>query len=50
MAEQGSDKPSEDGEQYIEEDPMETCRRNIEAARKTLQAFDDLDKRWKVRE
>ena len=50
MAEQGSGKPSEDGESSVEEDPLETCRKNIEAARKTLQAFDDLDKRWKVRE
>ena len=49
MAEQGSGKPSQDGEASVEEeDPLENCRKNIEAARKTLQAFDDLDRRWKV--
>lgn len=50
MEEQGSGKSSEDGEPSTDEDPLETCRKNLEATRKTLQAFDDLDKRWKVRE
>ena len=50
MAEQGSGKSAEDGEPSIDEDPLETCRKNLESARKTLQAFDDLDKRWKVKE
>ena len=48
MAEQEAGKPSENGEASTD-DPLETCRKNLEAARKTLQAFDDLDKRWKVR-
>ena len=33
-----------------EEDVMETCRKNMEACRQTLSKFDDLDRRWKVRE
>ena len=51
MADQGSEKLSKDGksqEASSEDDPMENCRKNIEAARKTLQAFDDLDRKWKV--
>lgn len=33
----------------VEEDVMETCRKNLEATKQMLSRFDDLDKRWQVR-
>ena len=31
-----------------EDDIMATCKANLEAARQTLQKFDNLDKQWQV--
>ena len=39
---------SPDSKEEEKEDVMETCRKNLEAAKQTLRAFDALDRRWQV--
>ena len=50
MAEGPSCEPDKEAPkpEEAEEDVMEICRRNMEAAKQTLSAFDALDRKWQV--